>query len=200
MNIQIKAFSFDLDGTILNSNGQIPISFISLIYNLINDNRVIVFNTGRSLSEFQKIKIPEDILLYKYTYVVLMNGFVIYNKKIIIKQFQNLDHEKLLNFLNDKSHSFSRVILVTEKYDVLIASRFLTLVERLKYSLRNKKLVLIKGSNKTLQSFKIVKVVGFLKKHFSSFFFFSVSVCPSFLSFYISFFLSFFRFFLTMDE
>lgn len=77
-----KLAFFDLDGTLLNSNGLIDLSSINALKRLSSNNIKLVLITGRSLKSVKKI-VNKYSIYNLFSYYVCFNGaLIIDNKKI----------------------------------------------------------------------------------------------------------------------
>ena len=94
--MEYKLIAFDMDGTFLNSNKEIPIENIEAVKRAVKENKIVAISTGRGLSELKMVreKLPE------IHYMIMTSGTMVYdfkeNKEIYSNQLSIEEIRKIL--------------------------------------------------------------------------------------------------------
>jgi Cof subfamily protein (haloacid dehalogenase superfamily) len=73
----MKCFSIDLDGTLLNSNHEIPEENLKVLNSLYEQGHRVIINTGRAIEDV----LTFDAIRELETPIITINGTVLYSKK-----------------------------------------------------------------------------------------------------------------------
>ncbi len=109
MNKNIKLIALDLDGTLLNTNGEVSSHGMDVLKQLHNNGIKIMICSGRPVYSIQRI-FPETV----YDYIGSYNGQIIQNVKTGEEiRFPNLNHTQIERLIHDTDYypmilSFSR--------------------------------------------------------------------------------------------
>lgn len=134
MGHMIRAVFFDIDGTLLDSSGQVPESALASI-GLLHEKGILVgICTGRSPSETKKFVkdhpgLKHDILIYANGALAEYNGRVIIDrpikKELISKIVEELISKKIPYWLSGKDEWYFSVRDLSEIKHVLINEEWL---------------------------------------------------------------------------
>jgi Cof subfamily protein (haloacid dehalogenase superfamily) len=90
----MKCFSIDLDGTLLNSNHQIPEENIKILHHLQDQGHTIIFNTGRAYEDVIKFdpikKLESPIFCVNGTVLYSKSRDIVYEAELPLLTFQEL--------------------------------------------------------------------------------------------------------------
>jgi len=162
INFQINFAAFDLDGTLLNENGEVFDNIMKGLTLLKNQNIEMFIVTGRTVSSLIDSNIPKEFLELFNENIICNDGIILYNNKTkLIKTYSSIQSTiitKLIEYIGNKND-----------YALEIDGKIFSPNKRsaLKYSMVykiNRGSIIISDPKSSLQEENITKFVIFPKQ------------------------------------